>query len=133
MDHGKISRYTIKKAVSTKFGKFKYTANFVTDNQTFTKCELNISEGWQGDYKYTKVLKCREGDTFDTAWGQQKSLEICFQRFIAYKEKSYKKELESFNSQVNAISVRFEETIADVHKTKEEREKQLLLFEEEKK
>ena len=124
----KISKYIVKKSVSTTFGEFRYIAEFKSDDVSFTKCTLIVFAEEEA-YVFSRTLKCDPEDIFDSKKGQIMALEACLSRFLKHYQKIQNLKRVNFNDQLIAITKRFTQTLNDVHdRTKQDA--QLKLFNE---
>lgn len=80
-----ISKYTCK-----LYGDMHYIANFITDNETFVKCKLNIYGVRGNEFQTISKVKVREGDKFDLFIGQSLALNNCIELYVRREMKDYK-------------------------------------------
>ena len=137
-----VKCYPIVKIVSDSFGTTKYEAKFYTDNKFFVKCELSVLDGCLGmitsmmnayDLYFSRTVKCRDGDTFNSYVGHSLAIEKCLerlhQRIIKYNfgetkaipyirvsnpGKGKKSKWDRFDDHITEISERFDKTLSEV-------------------
>ena len=82
-----VTRHSVNKSVSDQLGITKYEAVFITDNETFVKCELLVTGGIPVSFyddrwklNFTSFVKCDPEDTFNLFIGNYKALKRCLDK-----------------------------------------------------